>query len=538
MGTSSIEEEERSGSDKPPVTDLLDSSPAYTTDLGATYQGDSRELLKELPDNSIDLIVTSPPFALQHEKEYGNKDQESYNDWFMEFVPEVERVLQPHGSFIVEIGGAFEQGLPKRSIYQFKLLTRIVEEEDLEFAQDWYWYNKSKLPSPIEWVNVRKLRGVDAVTQIWWLASEINKEPAYTADLKDKVEAIRSLRSELSDTLDDDELYIVVKAILSGTVELPEPDYEDTEQATLSSLSDDEKSEEATEQLTIGWVKSLLKATQSLDEEAWVAEYDLSSEDVRDILEFEDSNDDKYFDDETIDILVEKLSPYRAISIFDLMLRTDKAPQVYKNKALRAVEDGEEVIPPYPKPEVDNQRNPHVLKGYSEDQEELIETGEYNEGERSSGHNIGDSSFANDNEGAIPKNFIDASNTASNTHYQRMCRKFGFDRHPARFPEAIPKKFVNLLTPDPPYDDWERGDIGSPGKLDRPIVLDIFGGSNWTGKVAEDAGRYWLSFERDKEYVHTSEMRFLDEEEIKERLADEDDPLHQLRQEEKDEEED
>jgi len=177
MGTRSVEDDGSRADDEESVADLLDSSPVYETDLGAAFQGDSRELLKELPENSIDLIVTSPPFALQNEKEYGNKDQDSYNDWFMEFIPEVRRVLQPHGSFIVEIGGAFKKGMPERSLYQWKLLTRIVEEGDLKFAQDWYWYNPNKLPSPIEWVNVRKLRGVDAVTQMWWFSKEPTRSP-------------------------------------------------------------------------------------------------------------------------------------------------------------------------------------------------------------------------------------------------------------------------------------------------------------------------------------------------------------------------
>ena len=63
-------------SDEPIVTSLLsDCESAYTRELGAMYQGDSSKLLEELPSNSIDLIVTSPPFALQHEKEYGNEPQ-------------------------------------------------------------------------------------------------------------------------------------------------------------------------------------------------------------------------------------------------------------------------------------------------------------------------------------------------------------------------------------------------------------------------------------------------------------------------------
>ena len=147
------------------VTDLMESEAAYNSSQGASYQGDSRELLEQLPDNSIDLIVTSPPFALQHKKEYGNESQEGYNDWFMEFIPEIRRVLQPHGSFVVEIGGAFKRGIPERSDYQFKLLNRLVDEDEgeMHLAQDFYWYNPAKLPNPIEWVNVRKIRVTDAV---------------------------------------------------------------------------------------------------------------------------------------------------------------------------------------------------------------------------------------------------------------------------------------------------------------------------------------------------------------------------------------
>lgn len=531
MGTRSIEDDSHKNDDKESVADLLDSSPVYETDLGAAFQGDSRDLLKELPDNSIDLIVTSPPFALQNEKEYGNKDQDSYNGWFMEFVPEVRRVLQPHGSFVVEIGGAFKQGMPERSLYQWKLLTQIVEEGDLKFAQDWYWYNPNKLPSPIEWVNVRKLRGVDAVTQIWWFSKELNKEPAYTDDLQDKVETIEVVRDEFSDRLSDDELLDIVKAILYGEAELPELDTADesSDQTTLNiATSDDEVVEEPEEHLSVEFVLDLLDDVTSSEPSAWASENDLSEEELTSVFDLLKSSGDRY-DQDVRDLLVDSLSPYWALYIHSLILSTNKAPRVYGKKVLAYIEEGEEIRRPYPKPEVNNQRNSDVLKTYSEDHEELIETGEYNEGQRSSGHNIGTDSFSNNNKGAIAKNFIEAPNTASNTHYQRMCRKYGFDRHPARFPEKLPKFFVNLLTPDPPYNTWERGNHGHPGYLDRPIVLDIFGGSNWTGKTAEDAGRCWLSFERDKEYIHTSELRFLDEEEIEERLADEDDPLQQFR---------
>jgi len=534
MGTRSVEDDSSRADGEESVADLLDSSSTYETELGAAFQGDSRELLEELPDNSIDLIVTSPPFALQNEKEYGNKDQDSYNDWFMEFIPEVRRVLQPHGSFIVEIGGAFKKGMPERSLYQWKLLTRIVEEGDLKFAQDWYWYNPNKLPSPIEWVNVRKLRGVDAVTQMWWFSKELNKEPAYTDDLQDKVETIEVVRDEFGDLLTDDELLDIVEAILYGEAELPEPETSEDEpdQTTLNTAGEDEDEvvEEPEDSLSVEYVLDLLAEVSSSDPEAWSAENDPSRADVERVFEVLEPNDDERYDADVRETLLSNISPYWMLYIHSLILGTNKAPRVYGKKVLAHVENGEKIRRPYPKPEVNNQRNSQVLKTYSESQEELIETGEYNEGERSSGHNIGSDSFSNDNDGAIPKNFIKTPNTASNTHYQRMCRKYGFDRHPARFPEKLPQFFINLLTPDPPYDEWERGDQTSPGYLNRPIVLDIFGGSNWTGKTAEDAGRYWLSFERSEEYIRTSEIRFLEENELQERLEN-GDPLNEFREE-------
>lgn len=404
--TTSEPDESRIMNEESTVVELMESDPEYSSNLGSAFQGDSRELLAQLPDNSVDLIVTSPPFALQNKKEYGNEDQEGYNDWFLEFVPEIRRVLQPYGSFVVEIGGAFKQGYPERSTYQFDLLSRLVDPDDggMHLAQDFYWYNPAKLPNPIEWVNVRKIRVTDAVTHIWWLTPEINKESA--------------------------------------------------------------------------------------------------------------------------------------------------------------VEEGE-----HPHPEASNQR---VLQEYSDSQKELLETGEYNDGERGSGWNIDEEAFANENEGSIPDNLIEgfreddvlealdefsakefielisnrdvedvsagellgmlgmggrtadnlieASNTASNTHYLQMCRMVDehkeedISSHPARFPRQIPEFFIDLLTPNPSYDDWDKG------ALDRPVVLDIFGGSNLTGKIAEDKGRYWMSFEREQSYIDTSEFRFRTEAEIKKML--------------------
>lgn len=153
------------------VVDLVsDADPAYRTALGAAYLGDSLNLLASLPDESIDLVLTSPPFALQREKEYGNKAQVEYVDWLEQFARLVKAKLALTGSFVLDLGGAYEKGVPVRSLYNFRVLLRFCDELGFHLAEDFYWFNSSKLPSPIEWVNKRKLRVKDSINTVWWFS--------------------------------------------------------------------------------------------------------------------------------------------------------------------------------------------------------------------------------------------------------------------------------------------------------------------------------------------------------------------------------
>ena len=304
------------------VSTLMESDPLYTTSHGAAYQGDSRELLGELDEGSIDLVMTSPPFALQKKKDYGNKDQHQYNDWFIEFAERVYRVLDEQGSFVLDIGGGWVKGKPVRSMYHFKLLVRLVEEVGFNLAQDFYWYNPAKLPTPAQWVTIERIRAKDAVNHVWWLSK------------------------------------------------------------------------------------------------------------------------------------------------------------------------GE-------RPEADNRR---VLQEYSDSQKKLMENG-YNDKKRPSGHDISDKFDDPKENGSIPPNLLEIANTASNTHYLKACKEMGAEPHPARFPRQLPEFFINFLT--------------DPDAENKPVVLDIFGGSNMTGWVAENLGRNWLTFEENEEYLQNSKFRFMPMEEIK-----------------------
>ncbi|GBD12577.1 Modification methylase PvuII [bacterium HR24] len=169
--------------------------PYYRTSIGAAFVADALKVLPLLPDESINLIMTSPPFALRRKKEYGNVEPEQYVEWFKPFADELWRVLRPDGSIVIHLGGSWRAAMPVKSLYAFELLIYLCNRPQRPFylAQDFYWFNTARLPSPAEWVTVRRIRVKDAVDYIWWLC----KSPQPKADnmrvLKDYSPSMREL---------------------------------------------------------------------------------------------------------------------------------------------------------------------------------------------------------------------------------------------------------------------------------------------------------------------------------------------------------
>jgi len=120
--------------------------------------------------------------------------------------------------------------------------------------------------------------------------------------------------------------------------------------------------------------------------------------------------------------------------------------------------------------------------------ERLIKRG-YRAKKRPSGHNI-TPKFDKDRGGSIPANLLVCGNNDSNGAYLKACQAAGIKPHPARFPPALPRFFVQFLT--------------SPGDL----VLDPFAGSNTTGAVCEQESRRWLACELREEYLAGSRFKF------------------------------
>ena len=159
-------------------------------------------MLQTIPNNSVNLVVTSPPYALHFKKAYGNENKDRYVDWFLPFAKEIQRVLTEDGSFVLNIGGSYNQGVPTRSIYHFKLLIALVEEVGFHLAQECFWHNPAKMPVPAEWVTVRRVRVRDSVEYVWWFSKTPHPKASNLKVLKEYSEdMIRLNRKGVRETV-------------------------------------------------------------------------------------------------------------------------------------------------------------------------------------------------------------------------------------------------------------------------------------------------------------------------------------------------
>lgn len=156
----------------------IQSDPTYKTEFGALYCADGLDLMRQMPNDSVDLVMTSPPYALHFKKEYGNASQKDYVAWLLPFSKEIKRIMKPSGSFVLNLGGTWQAGSPIRSLYHYRTLLALVDEVGFDLAQEFFWFNPAKMPAPAEWVNVRRIRVKDSVEYIFWLV----KDPLAKAD--------------------------------------------------------------------------------------------------------------------------------------------------------------------------------------------------------------------------------------------------------------------------------------------------------------------------------------------------------------------
>ena len=153
-------------------------SVCYKTKRGMMYLGDCEQIIRKYISSDskrrVDLIFTSPPFPLNRAKRYGNMTGEEYLEWFSGLAPLFSEILAEDGSVVIEIGNAWEKGMPVHSTLPIEALLKFKERGNLYLCQEFIHYNPSALPAPIEWVNKRRVRVKDSFTRLWWMAKTPN----------------------------------------------------------------------------------------------------------------------------------------------------------------------------------------------------------------------------------------------------------------------------------------------------------------------------------------------------------------------------
>jgi DNA modification methylase len=112
------------------------------------FQGDARTALQHLPDSSVDLIVTSPPYADQRKNTYGGVHPDEYAQWFMPIAAELHRVLKPTGSFVLNIKERVVAG--ERHTYVLELILELKKQGWL-WTEEYMWHKRNSFPG--KWSN-------------------------------------------------------------------------------------------------------------------------------------------------------------------------------------------------------------------------------------------------------------------------------------------------------------------------------------------------------------------------------------------------
>lgn len=117
--------------------------------VNVIIHGDARSELSRFPNDCIDLIVTSPPYADSRKKTYGGIHPDQYVDWLLPFTKEFFRVLKPSGSFVLNIKEKVVDG--ERHTYVLDLIQRMREEQSWLWTEEYIWHKKNCYPG--KWPN-------------------------------------------------------------------------------------------------------------------------------------------------------------------------------------------------------------------------------------------------------------------------------------------------------------------------------------------------------------------------------------------------
>ncbi len=139
----------------------------YSTKLGDFYLNESLSFLDTIESGSIDLIITSPPFAL--EKDGQAESSTAFIDWLNHYFKEFYRILKSDGNIILELSSIWDTQ-PVKLGHAYQFVGQLLRGNRWLLLQELFWHNPDLLPTPSDWTDSHRLK--DEVSIIWWLAKQ------------------------------------------------------------------------------------------------------------------------------------------------------------------------------------------------------------------------------------------------------------------------------------------------------------------------------------------------------------------------------
>lgn len=144
----------------------------FVTPNGCALWGLAEEAASVIDHGSVRLLLTSPPYALQTSKRYGNLSGQEYVDWLCSIIERLMPVMQSNGSLLLNLGDAWNKNSPTISLYQERTIIALQDRLGLNLCQRMLWHNPSALPVPTNYVGVERIRLKQAIECLWWLSPE------------------------------------------------------------------------------------------------------------------------------------------------------------------------------------------------------------------------------------------------------------------------------------------------------------------------------------------------------------------------------
>lgn len=145
----------------------------FETDRGFCLWANAEDALATIERSSVEIILTSPPYPMLRPKEYQRREDRStqkWTDWMLRLAEGWRDLLTPTGSMMINVGPVWEPGEPRQSTYIERFLIALEDQLGLYLCQHLAWESKTKLPVPLQWVGIRRVRAKCTVEPIIWVA--------------------------------------------------------------------------------------------------------------------------------------------------------------------------------------------------------------------------------------------------------------------------------------------------------------------------------------------------------------------------------